>query len=239
MSALLEVSGLSGGYGRLQVLRDLSLSVDEGEMAVILGLNGAGKTTTLLHVAGLLRPWSGTVRFQGREITGADSASLVASGLALVPEGRRVFPALSVLDNLRMGAWVRRRRRGFVAGRLERVFEYFPILSQRTGQAAGTLSGGEQQMLAIARGLMAEPRLLLVDEASLGLSPKMAQTVFAIVRRIGEEGVTVVLVEQSAAALQLCDRTMIVEKGSVVYEGAPAPVLESGDLRRRYLGAPA
>ncbi|MGH2997145.1 MAG: ABC transporter ATP-binding protein, partial [Gaiellaceae bacterium] len=158
---------------------------------------------------------------------------------ALVPEGRRVFPALSVLDNLRMGAWVRRRRRGFVAGRLERVFEYFPILSQRTGQAAGTLSGGEQQMLAIARGLMAEPRLLLVDEASLGLSPKMAQTVFAIVRRIGEEGVTVVLVEQSAAALQLCDRTMIVEKGSVVYEGAPAPVLESGDLRRRYLGAPA
>ena len=163
----------------------------------------------------------------------------VREGIVLVPEGRRVFPALSVLKNLRMGAWTRRRDHSFVSQHIEQVFEYFPILKTRSEQLAGTLSGGEQQMLAVGRGLMAGPRLLLIDEASLGLSPKLAGVVFSIVKRINEDGVTVILVEQNTGALSMADKTFIMEKGSIVFTGSGKQVLEADDLRKSYLGAPA
>ena len=169
--ALLELDGVKTGYGRTPVLHGVDLTVDEGQTAVILGLNGAGKTTTMMTIAGALGLWSGRLVFDGRRIGGKDPAQLVKRGIVLVPEGRHVFPALSVMNNLKMGSWPVRRDGKFVKERLKQVFEYFPILEQRRGQLAGTLSGGEQQMLAIGRGLMSRPRMLLIDEASLGLSP--------------------------------------------------------------------
>lgn len=238
-SAFLEVNALRGGYGHLPVLHELSLSVDEGETAVILGLNGAGKTTTLLHIAGLMRPWSGSVSFAGEDVTGKDVSVLVHAGIVLVPEGRRVFPALTVLKNLKMGAWTKRKSGSYVNERIEQAYSYFPRLRERAEQLAGTLSGGEQQMLAIARGLMSEPKLLLVDEASLGLSPVLAQNVFQIVERINNDGVTVILVEQNTSAVKIADRTFVMEKGSIVFSGTGAEVLKSKEMREAYLGAPA
>jgi branched-chain amino acid transport system ATP-binding protein len=236
---LLEVEELRSGYGAIPVLHGVSLRVEEGETAVIMGLNGAGKTTTLLSIAGLLRPWSGRVLYEGQPITGRDPRALVKRGLVLVPEGRHVFPGLTVENNLRLGAWSRRRDHRLVKENLKRAFEVFPPLAERRDQAAGTLSGGEQQMLAIARGLMAGPRLLLVDEASLGLSPKLAQEVFDTVRRINQEGVTVLMVEQNAGVLRIATRAFVMEKGRILYEGPGTDILEQGELRRAYLGAPA
>jgi branched-chain amino acid transport system ATP-binding protein len=236
---LLEVEDLRTGYGAIPVLHGVDLSVEEGATAVIMGLNGAGKTTTLLSIAGLLRPWSGRVVYDGVPVTGQDPRALVKQGLVLVPEGRHVFPALTVEHNLRLGAWSRRGDRGRVRENLRRAFEIFPPLAERRAQPAGTLSGGEQQMLAIARGLMASPRLLLVDEASLGLSPKLAQEVFDTVRRINEEGVTVLMVEQNAGVLRFASRAFVMEKGRILYEGTGSDILEQGELRRTYLGAPA
>lgn len=237
--AFLELSDLRGGYGSLPVLHSLSFGVEEGQTVVILGLNGAGKTTTLLHIAGLMSPWSGSISLDGEEIAGEDVSALVASGIVLVPEGRRVFPALNVLKNLRMGAWTKRRNASFIKERLEQVFDYFPRLEERQDQLAGTLSGGEQQMLALARGLMSDPRLLMIDEASLGLSPILAKTVFEIVERINAGGVTVVLVEQNTAAVAIADRTLVIEKGTIVFEGSGKEVMESEEIRQAYLGAPA
>ena len=236
---LLEVEDLRTGYGAIPVLHGVNLRIEEGATAVIMGLNGAGKTTTLLTIAGLLRPWSGRVVYDGVPVTGADPRALVKQGLVLVPEGRHVFPALTVEHNLRLGAWSRRRDRQRVKENLRRAFEIFPPLAERRAQAAGTLSGGEQQMLSIARGLMASPRLLLVDEASLGLSPKLAQEVFDTVRRINEEGVTVLMVEQNAGVLRFASRAFVMEKGRILYEGTGTDILEQGELRRTYLGAPA
>jgi len=236
---LLEVEDLRTGYGAIPVLHGVDLRVEEGATAVIMGLNGAGKTTTLLSIAGLLRPWSGRIIYDGVPVTGRDARALVKQGLVLVPEGRHVFPALTVEHNLRLGAWSRRRDRQRVKENLRRAFEIFPPLAERRAQPAGTLSGGEQQMLAIARGLMASPRLLLVDEASLGLSPKLAQEVFDTVRRINEEGVTVLMVEQNAGILRLASRAFVMEKGRILYEGTGSDILEQGELRRTYLGAPA
>lgn len=238
MPPLLEVRDLETGYGQIPVLHGVSFSVNEGETAVLLGLNGAGKTTTMISIAGLLTPRGGEIVYDGEVINKRDPRTLVRRGLVLVPEGRRVFPALSVEHNLRLGAWTRRRRHKLVRQSMDRAFEIFPILAERRSQLAGTLSGGEQQMLAIARGLMANPRLLLLDEASLGLAPKLALQVFETARRINEEGVTVLLVEQNAGVLRIAHRAFIMQKGQIVYEGAGNEVLEQGELRKAYLGAP-
>jgi len=234
--ALLEVEDLKAGYGELPVLQGITFSVEEGETALLLGLNGAGKTTTVTNIVGLNRPWSGSIRFDGVEIAGRAPADLVREGISLVPEGRRTFPQLSVAENLRLGAWVRRHKKAEIAETMERVFEYFPRLHERVDQAAGSMSGGEQQMLAIGRGMMAGPRLLLVDEASLGLSPLLAKTVFQVVHRINQDGVTVILVEQNIGALKYAQRALVMEKGSLTYQGVGEEIQDPVRLREAYLG---
>ena len=221
------------------MLLGVSFDVEEGETAVLFGLNGAGKTTMVSTIAGLLKPDAGTITFDGDEIGGQPPSKLVPAGVALVPEGRRVFPGLSVANNLRLGAWSRRSHRNEVAERRDLVFEYFPRLAERVDQYAGTLSGGEQQMLAIGRALMSKPRLLLIDEASLGLSPALAKTVFQVVKRINEDGVTVIIVEQNVGVLPYADRALIMEKGTLIFSGV-GDEIQSADLRESYLGkAPA
>jgi branched-chain amino acid transport system ATP-binding protein len=236
---LLEVRGLRTGYGQVPVLHGVDLSVEEGETSVIMGLNGAGKTTTLMSIAGLLRPWGGEVAYEGRRIDRLDARKLVASGLVLVPEGRRVFPALTVQNNLRLGGWPHRRNRRRLRQDMDLVFEIFPRLEERRDQLAGTLSGGEQQMLALGRGLMAGPRLLLIDEASLGLSPKLAGEVFSTIERINGEGVTVLIVEQNAGVLDIAARAYVMQKGRIELERSGRELLQEGELRKVYLGAPA
>ncbi len=232
--ALLEIDELRVGYG-FPVLMDISFEVEEGETAVLFGLNGAGKTTTVATIAGLLKPDSGAIRFDGTDIAGRSPTQLVGQGIALVPEGRRVFPALSVGNNLRLGAWSRRRNHGEIEERRQLVFEYFPRLADRVDQDAGTLSGGEQQMLAIGRALMSKPRLLLIDEASLGLSPALAKAVFQIVKRINDDGVTVIIVEQNVGVLPYADRALIMEKGTLIFSGVGAEI-RNANLRESYLG---
>jgi len=232
--ALLEVRDLEVGYEN-PVLLGISFDVEEGETAVIFGLNGAGKTTTLSTIAGLLRPSAGSITFEGADIAGRRPSRLVPKGIALVPEGRRVFPQLTVAENLRLGAWSRRAHHDEIEERRRLVFEYFPRLEERIGQAAGTLSGGEQQMLAIGRALMSKPRLLLVDEASLGLSPALAKTVFQVLERINDDGVTVMVVEQNVGVLPYADRVLIMEKGTLIWSGVGDEV-KSADLRATYLG---
>ena len=222
---LLEVRGLRTGYGHQPVLHGVDLTVHERETAVILGLNGAGKTTTLNTVAGLHRRWGGTMTYDGAPVQPSDdTTTLVAKGL-------------SVANNLRLGAWPKRKDQAEVKKNTERAFEIFPRLAERREQLAGTLSGGEQQMLAVARGLMASPRLLLIDEASLGLSPKLAHEVFDTIAKINSEGVTVLLVEQNAGVLRIATRAFIMQKGQIIFEGAGADVLRQDELRTAYLGA--
>lgn len=232
--ALLEVRDLQVGYG-FPVLMGIDFDVEEGETAVLFGLNGAGKTTTVTTIAGLLKPDAGTITFKGEQIGGRTPSALVAKGVALVPEGRRVFPALSVANNLRMGAWVRRRHQKENNERRELVFDYFPRLKEREEQLAGLLSGGEQQMLAVGRALMSQPKLLLIDEASLGLSPAIAKTVFEVVRRINQDGVTVMIVEQNVGVLPYADRALIMEKGTLVFNGV-GDEIRNANLRETYLG---
>jgi branched-chain amino acid transport system ATP-binding protein len=232
--ALLEVGDLRVSYEN-PVLLGVSFEVEEGETAVLFGLNGAGKTTTVQTIAGLKKPDSGTIVFDGTDIAGRSPSKLVPQGVALVPEGRRVFPALSVANNLRLGAWSRRGNGKEVDERRALVFEYFPRLSERADQAAGTLSGGEQQMLAIGRALMSKPRLLLIDEASLGLSPALAKTVFQVVKRINSDGVTVIIVEQNVGVLPYADRALIMEKGTLIFSGV-GDEIQNANLRESYLG---
>jgi branched-chain amino acid transport system ATP-binding protein len=234
--SLLEVRDLKAGYGSLQVLQGISFDIEEGQTAVLLGLNGAGKTTTILSLAGLLKPWSGTITFNGNDVSGVDPRKLVSEGIVLVPEGRHVFPQLSVAQNLRLGAWPYRRDRKRTREIVEQSVEYFPRLRERWTQMAGTLSGGEQQMLAIARGLMARPQLLLIDEASLGLSPKLTQTVFEVVNRINTDGTTVLMVEQNVGVLKMADRAFIMDKGTIVFQGAGDEVMRDEKVRETYLG---
>jgi branched-chain amino acid transport system ATP-binding protein len=235
--SLLEVEDLRTGYGSLPVLQGISFAVEEGETAVMFGLNGAGKTTTVNALAGLLPVWSGDVRLDGKSLRGMDAPKIVAAGMGLSPEGRRVFPALSVLTNLRLGAWTRKKAgKKEVEDTIARVFEYFPRLEERKDQLAGTMSGGEQQMLAIGRAIMSRPRILLIDEASLGLSPKLAQTVFQVVSQINDDGTTVVIVEQNVGVLPYADQALIMEKGTITYDGRGAELEKSGDLRKTYLG---
>jgi branched-chain amino acid transport system ATP-binding protein len=235
--ALLEVQDLHVRYEN-PVLLGISFEVEEGETAVLFGLNGAGKTTTVATIAGLLSPSAGSIRFAGTDIGGRPPSKLVPQGVALVPEGRRVFPGLSVGNNLRLGGWSRRSRRQELDERRDLVFEYFPRLAERVDQQAGTLSGGEQQMLAIGRALMSRPRLLLIDEASLGLSPALAKTVFQVVERINDDGVTVVIVEQNIGVLPYADRVLIMEKGTLIFSGA-GDEIEHANLRDTYLGTSA
>jgi len=232
--SLLEIEDLRVGYG-FPVLMGIGFRVEEGETAVLFGLNGAGKTTTVATIAGLLKPDAGSIRFDGQEVGGKSPAELVASGISLSPEGRRVFPALSVVNNLRLGAWVKRKSTKEVDEQRDLVFDYFPRLRERTDQNAGTLSGGEQQMLAIGRAMMSKPRLLLIDEASLGLSPALAKTVFQVVSRINESGTTVIIVEQNIGVLPYADRALIMEKGTLIYEGVGEEI-QSANLRETYLG---
>jgi branched-chain amino acid transport system ATP-binding protein len=233
--ALLEITDLVVGYD-FEVLHGISFGVEEGETAVLFGLNGAGKTTTVTTIAGMRAPWSGTITFDGVDISGRSPSSLVEMGLSLSPEGRRLFPRLTVLDNLKMGNWTRRKDKAVFERQRDLVFEYFPRISERQDQVAGTLSGGEQQMLAIGRALMSQPRLLLIDEASLGLSPALATTVFEVVERINDDGVTVLIVEQNVGVLPYADRALIMEQGTLVYEGV-GDQIQSANLRETYLGS--
>jgi branched-chain amino acid transport system ATP-binding protein len=232
--ALLEITDLVVGYD-FEVLHGISFGVEEGETAVLFGLNGAGKTTTVTTIAGMRAPWSGTITFDGVDISGKAPADLVEMGLSLSPEGRRLFPRLTVLENLKMGNWTRRGDKGVFERQRDLVYEYFPRIAERHDQVAGTLSGGEQQMLAIGRALMSAPRLLLIDEASLGLSPALATTVFEVVERINDDGVTVLIVEQNVGVLPYADRALIMEQGTLVYEGVGDDI-QSDTLRETYLG---
>ena len=233
--AVLEIHDLVVGYGRHPVLHGIDFCVEEGEVCVLLGLNGAGKTTTVSTVAGLLRPTSGQVVFDGKPLTRGSPSSRVKAGVALCPEGRRVFPRLSVEQNLRLGAWTKRRRPKVVRRQLELVLEYFPRLDERADQVAGTLSGGEQQMLAVGRALMSQPRLLMIDEASMGLSPTLARTVWEAAARIARDGTTVLMVEQNAGALPFADRALLMEKGTLIRQAVGAEIREV-NLRDAYLG---
>jgi branched-chain amino acid transport system ATP-binding protein len=231
--SLLEVDDLRTGYGVQPVLQGVSFKLDEGRTGVIFGLNGAGKTTTLNAIAGLVPTWSGEVRLDGSRITGLAPSAVVRRGIALCPEGRRVFPGLPVRTNLELGAWT--KRAGMKVA-LDRVYGYFPRLEERSKQYAGTLSGGEQQMLAIGRALMGQPRLLLIDEASLGLSPRLAQSVFEIVKTINADGTTVLMVEQNIGVLPYADQALVMEKGTLTFDGAAAKLVRTGELRKAYLG---
>lgn len=235
MIALLELKDLRGGYGRTEVLRGISLHVEPGETVALLGSNGAGKTTLNNAICGLCPAWSGSVIFDGVDISRLHYRGIVLAGLIQVPEGRRVFPNLDVLENLELGAYTRARERR--ARNLEKVFAIFPRLKERRGQLAGTLSGGEQQMLAIGRGLMAEPRLLILDEPSLGLSPLLVEEMFNLIRQLKTSGLAVLLVEQNVGqSLEIADRAYVLENGSVRFAGLPVDLLASDELRRAYLG---
>jgi branched-chain amino acid transport system ATP-binding protein len=231
---LLELSDIEVRYGAIRALKGVSLAVEEGEVVALLGANGAGKTTTLRTISGLLRPTAGDIRFDGLPITALPAHEIVALGISHVPEGRRIFPQMSVLENLQMGAY---QRRGSVQEDLSRVFDLFPVLDERRKQDGGTLSGGEQQMLAIGRALMSRPRLLLLDEPSMGLAPKIVTKIFEIISDIREHGTTVLLVEQNAAqALGLADRGYVLEVGTVVMADSAASLLRDDRVRAAYLG---
>ena len=232
---MLEVRELRGGYGAVEVLRGIDLEIGAGEIVAVLGSNGAGKSTFNNTVCGLLPAFGGSIRFDGRDITRARPADIVAAGLVQVPEGRRVFPDLTVRENLLLGSY--RRGRAHRDRNLERVLATFPRLGERTSQRAGTLSGGEQQMLAIGRGLMAEPRLLILDEPSLGLAPLLVEEMFALVARLNAEGLAILLVEQNVGqSLEVARRAYVLENGACAFHGTPAELLARPELKRAYLG---
>jgi branched-chain amino acid transport system ATP-binding protein len=233
---VLTVEGLQCRYGRVAAIRDLSIVVRRAELVVLIGANGAGKTTTLKAISGLLRPVAGKICFEGMDVTGCSPGRMLSLGVAHCPEGRRVFPYMSVHENLQMGCYLRSDSVG-IERDMKRLFDRFPILHERRDQTAGTLSGGEQQMLAISRALMARPKLVLFDEPSLGLAPNIADQTFEIIRQIRDDGVTVVMVEQNAfAALELCDRAYVLEQGEVAMTGTGAELLDNPRVKRAYLG---
>ena len=235
MTALLNVQGLKSGYGVVEVLRGVDLQVMPGELVALLGSNGAGKTTLNLTLSGLVAARGGQVGFDGLDITGLHSRQVVKHGLIQVPEGRKVFPNLSVHENLELGAFTRGRERK--QQNLDKVYETFPRLKERVAQLAGTLSGGEQQMLAIGRGLMAEPRLLILDEPSLGLSPLLVEELFGLISQLRSSGLAILLVEQNVGqSLDIADRAYVMENGQIRFTGTSAELLASDALRQAYLG---
>jgi branched-chain amino acid transport system ATP-binding protein len=237
--ALLEVTDLDAQYGRIRALSGVSLTVDEGEIVTLIGANGAGKTTTLRAISGLLRPTRGSVRFQGDDLLKLTPDAVVRRGVGHSPEGRRVFARMSVRENLELGAYTRSSRVE-IAEDMERVLTTFPRLRERLVQKAGTLSGGEQQMLAIARALMSRPRLLMLDEPSLGLSPILVQTIFGVIREISARGTTILLIEQNARqALSIATRGYVLEVGKIVYSDTAANLMASEAVRAAYLGGAA
>jgi branched-chain amino acid transport system ATP-binding protein len=232
---LLSVSKINTYYGNIQALKGISIEVPEGNIITVLGANGAGKTTTMKTIAGVLKPKEGTVHFLGEEVTGKRPDELVRKGVALVPEGRSILAGMTVLENLEMGAF--HRKDSGVKKDLEKVMDRFPILRERKAQLGGTLSGGQQQMLAIARALMAKPKLLLLDEPSMGLAPLIVQDIFRIVKEIKEEGTTVLLVEQNARqALKIADYAYVLETGKVVKQGPAKELLQDASIKEAYLG---
>ena len=234
---MLEVEGLVCRYGKVEAVRGLTMTVRQGELVALIGANGAGKTTTLKAISGLLPPAAGRVAFLGEDITRASARRILELGLAHCPEGRRVFPHMTVAENLEMGCYLRRDGPA-IASDLDGLYARFPILAERRHQAAGTLSGGEQQMLAISRALMSRPKLVLFDEPSLGLAPNLVERTFDIIKGIRAAGVTVVMVEQNAfAALELCDRAYVLEQGRVALSGTGGQLLHDPHVKSAYLGA--
>ena len=236
---MLKIKNLRCCYGKIAVVHTVSLSVKKGELISIIGANGAGKSTLLLAVCGLLKIWSGEIEFKGSSIKGMSAPAIVREGISMVPEGRQIFSPLSVMDNLKMGAYTRYRKgaAGEVKADLDKIFTMFPILQERRDQLAGTLSGGEQQMLAIGRALMARPALLVLDEPSMGLAPKIVEMIFATIQELSKSGVTILLVEQNArAALKISDRGYVLETGKMVLQGSADELLVDDDVKRAYLG---
>ena len=233
---MLKVEGLTCRYGKVAAVRELSIEVNQGELVTLIGANGAGKTTTLRAISGVLPPAAGRITFLGEDITRASPKRILQLGIAHCPEGRRVFPYMTVAENLEMGCYLRSDAAG-IADDLAQLYDRFPVLSQRRNQAAGTLSGGEQQMLAISRALMSRPRLVLFDEPSLGLAPNLVERTFDIIKGIRAQGVTVVMVEQNAfAALELSDRSYVLEQGRVALSGSGAALLDNPKVKAAYLG---
>ena len=235
MRELLSIQNLRAGYGAVEVLRGVDIRISHGELIALLGSNGAGKTTLNAVMSGLVTPRSGRVVFDGEDLTGAHYRRIVQAGLIQVPEGRKVFPNLTVLENLELGAFTRARSR--LSENIDRVFVTFPRLRERKAQLAGTMSGGEQQMLAIGRGLMAEPKLLILDEPSLGLSPLLVEELFTLIAKLRADGLAILLVEQNVGqSLDIADRAYVMENGSIRFSGTSSELLASDALRQTYLG---
>ncbi len=237
---MLEIAGIVTTYGNIQALRGVSLGIESGKITCLLGPNGAGKTTLMFTIAGILKPKrGGSIKVDGREMAGADPRQIVEAGVALVPENRLVFPDMTVVDNIRAGAYLRlAREAAAVAEDVDRMFKRFPRLSERRDQLAGTLSGGEQQMLAVARALMCRPKLLMMDEPSLGLAPFIVEEIFNIVRDLNREGVTIFLVEQNAhKALEVAHQFYLLEQGQITFSGTPGELAEDEVIQRAYLGS--
>lgn len=233
---MLEIIDLHVSYGAIKAVQGISLKVPEGKIIALIGTNGAGKSTTLRTICGLLKPESGRILLEGQDITGLPTKDIVRRGISMVPEGRHVFPDLTVYENLMLGAYTRTGRKE-IEEELEEVYRLFPRLKERSQQLAGTLSGGEQQMLALGRALMADPKVLLMDEPSLGLAPVLVQEIFSLIRRIHERGKTLLLIEQNArAALTLAHYAYVLETGRIVMEGTGADLLKNDEVRRIYLG---
>jgi branched-chain amino acid transport system ATP-binding protein len=240
VSALLAADGLELAYGELAVCRNISIEINEGEIVALIGANGAGKSTTLRAIAGLLTPRAGSIRFRGNDITRLPSHERTALGIALVPEGRHVFPFLTVRENLELGGFKYRRDGAKVRGLIDRIFEMFPRLRERSGQNAGTLSGGEQQMLVLGRAMMSEPKLLCLDEPSLGLAPIIVRDIFRTIRTINESGTSVLLVEQNARyAFETASRGYVLQTGSIMISGSCAELARDARVREAYLGRAA
>lgn len=231
---MLKIENLVVNYGAIQAVKDISFQVEEKSIVTLIGANGAGKSTTLKAIAGLIKPASGKITFNGIDITGADTTKIVAGGIALVPEGRRVFPDLTVLENIKIGAYM---RKDDLSDDINWVYELFPRLKERHWQQAGTLSGGEQQMLAVARALMSKPSLIMMDEPSLGLSPIFVKNIFDIIKEINKSGVTILLIEQNAnMALKIADKGYVLETGMITMEGTGKELLVNEDVKKAYLG---
>lgn len=236
MSNILEIKDLVVSYGGIEAVKKVSLNVEQGKIVTLIGANGAGKSTTLKSIAGIVKPKSASIKFNGEEICGKSPDYIVSKGITLVPEGRRVFPNLTVLENLKIGAYLRKDKAGIKAD-IEHVYQLFPRLKEREWQQAGTLSGGEQQMLAVGRALMSKPKLIMMDEPSLGLAPLVVKGIFDIIKTVNQEGITVLLIEQNAnMALKAADWGYVMETGVITMEGTGKELLENEEIKEAYLG---